>query len=112
MCRITPLKSFELCTVDRGLDPQGVGPDHPQEASGGLELGVPSRRLWVAAIVVSAVCVAGLAYALVVDWDTKPMRALPRATAGGNGSGFGLGLMIGIGAGIAVGSLIALRKRQ
>ena len=73
----------------------------------------PSRTLWIAAIVISIVCIAGLAYALIVEWDTEPTSPLEhRPTSGGGGSGFGLGLLIGIGAGITIGSLIALRKRQ
>src|SRR5262245_48337438 len=93
----------------RGLPP-GCGEQVLAPAQSGLELDVPSRRVWIAAIVVSVICVAGLVYALIADWDTKPSHNLPRRGGDGGGSGFGLGLMIGIGAGIALGSLIALRK--
>lgn len=76
----------------------------------------PSRRLWIVAIVVAGVCVAGLAYALVSDWNTEPARPLEsiqrHATGGGGGSGFSLGLLIGIGGGIVLGTLIALRGRR
>jgi len=73
----------------------------------------PSRTLWIAAIVVSVICVAALAYALIAEWDTEPTSPVEhRAMSGGGGSGFGLGLLIGIGTGITIGSLIALRKRQ
>lgn len=74
--------------------------------------GRPSRRLWIAAIVVSVVCVAGLAYGLVMDWNTEPERRMvagERAPAGG--SGFGLGVVVGIGAGVVLGSLLALKRR-
>ncbi|HEU4612791.1 MAG TPA: hypothetical protein VFS15_11965 [Kofleriaceae bacterium] len=72
----------------------------------------PSRQLWVAAIVVSIVCVGALAWGVFNYWDEPPRQHIPTAAAGGGGSGFGLGLMIGIGAGILIGSVIALRKRS
>lgn len=79
-------------------------------------MGKPSRRLWIAALVVSVVCVAGLAYALVVDWDTEPDRRpemlQKREEARRGNGGFYLGLALGIGAGIVIGSLIAARKRE
>lgn len=73
----------------------------------------PSRTLWIAAIAVSVICIAGLAYALIVEWDTEATSTLqrPATSSGSGGSGFGLGLLIGIGTGITIGSLIALRKR-
>lgn len=72
----------------------------------------PSRTLWIAAIVVSLICIGGLAYGLVMDWNTPPDRTLPSRPAQATGSGFGLGLIVGIGAGVVLGSLIALRKRS
>ena len=76
-------------------------------------LGKPSRRMWIAALVVSAVCLSGLVYALVTDWDT-PVERRPQAAgqAERGGSGFTLGLVIGIGAGIVLGSLIALGRKR
>jgi hypothetical protein len=74
--------------------------------------GKPTRRLWIAALVVSVTCLAGLGYALVTDWNTEPARQLePAQRQATGGSGFTLGLVIGIGAGIVLGSIIALRKR-
>ena len=76
-------------------------------------LGRPSRKLWIAALVVSAICVAGLAYGLVTEWDTEPAKPLERT--GGpatGGSGFGLGLLVGVGAGVVIGTLIAIKKRE
>lgn len=76
-------------------------------------LGRPSRKLWIAALVVSAICVAGLVYGLVTEWNTAPEKPLERADRpAATGSGFGLGVIVGIGAGIVIGSLIALKKRD
>jgi hypothetical protein len=72
----------------------------------------PSRQLWLAAIVVSILCVGSLAWGLINDWDEPAQKKPEPAVQGSGGSGFGLGLMIGLGAGVVVGSLIALRKRQ
>lgn len=75
----------------------------------------PSRQLWVAAIVVSVICVAALAWGVLHYWDepaAKPIAPVATGAPEGGGSGFGLGLMIGLGAGIVVGSLIALRARK
>jgi hypothetical protein len=70
----------------------------------------PSRGLWIAALVLSVASVIGLGYGLVTNWDepadTAVTKSPPRA-----GSGFTLGLMIGLGVGVAIGSLLALRKR-
>jgi hypothetical protein len=66
--------------------------------------------------VVSIVCVGGLAYALVTDWNTEPERRMARgergSSGGGGSGGFGLGVAVGIGAGVVLGSLVALRKRR
>ena len=71
--------------------------------------------MWIAALVVSVICVAGLSYALVTDWDTKPVRRPERAAQEQQlrrgDSGFYLGLGIGLGAGILLASVVALRKR-
>lgn len=69
------------------------------------------RALWIAAIAVSIVCVAGLAYGLVTEWHTEPDRQLVRTEGRAGNGGFGLGVLVGIGGGIAIGSLLALRKR-
>ena len=76
-------------------------------------LQTPSRRLWIFALVVSALCVGGLVYALIVERDTPAERRSTTGpvTSGGNG-GFGLGVLVGVGAGVVIGSLIALRKRD
>jgi hypothetical protein len=75
--------------------------------------GKPSRRLWIAAIAVSVVCLAGLVYGLASDWNTPAAKPLPagHASPAATGGGLGLGLMIGLGAGVVIGSLLAVRKR-
>ena len=73
----------------------------------------PSRRLWIFALVVSALCVGGLVYALIVERDTPAeTRSISGPVTSGGSSGFGLGVLVGIGAGIVIGSLIALRKKS
>lgn len=72
----------------------------------------PSRNLWIAAIVVSLVCVGGLAYGLIMDWNTPAAHTLPRGPAAPSGTGFGLGLLIGVGVGVVLGSIVALRKSR
>ena len=66
--------------------------------------------MWIAAIVVAVICVSGLAYGLITDWDA-PADKLPSRNEH-RGNGFGAGLMIGIGAGIAIGSLIAIKRKS
>ncbi|HEY5926927.1 MAG TPA: hypothetical protein VIV11_34810 [Kofleriaceae bacterium] len=74
----------------------------------------PSRGLWFAALIVSVACVIGLAYGLITNWDAKPevVKSDAVRASSSSGSGFGLGLVIGLGAGIAIGSVLALRKRH
>lgn len=72
----------------------------------------PSRPLWIAALVVSVVCVVALAWGLMRSWDEPPSQATIQPTARETGSGFGSGLLVGLGAGIAIGSVLALRRRQ
>lgn len=68
-----------------------------------------ARKLWILAIVVSVVLVAGLAYALIVDWNTPVQKPLPRTQS--ESSGFGFGVLVGLAAGVVIGSLLALKKR-
>lgn len=72
----------------------------------------PSRNLWIAALALSLLAVAGLAYALITDWNAAPDRALHPPHGASSGSGFTIGLVIGLGAGVVIGSLIALRKKS
>jgi hypothetical protein len=72
----------------------------------------PSRRLWIVAVVVSALCVGGLVYALIVERDTPAeLRSTTGPVRSGGNSGFALGVLVGVGAGIVIGSMIALRRR-
>ena len=89
----------------------GTARSRPCYATGVL-LGKPTRRLWIAAISLSVLCVGGLAYALYAEWNTEPTRGVePAQRAATGGSGFSIGLVIGIAAGLVLGSLIATRKR-
>jgi len=72
----------------------------------------PTRGMWLAAIVVSLACVAGLTYALVKNWDAEPDRSAVKSASRTSSGGFGLGLIVGLAAGIAIGSTLALRKRN
>jgi hypothetical protein len=72
----------------------------------------PSRGMWIAAILVSVICVGCLAWGLVQFWDEPPRHVPAPAAAREDGSGFSLGLVLGIAAGIAIGSAIGLRRRQ
>jgi len=75
--------------------------------------GKPPRRLWIAAIALSVLCVGGLAYALLAEWNTEPSKELePARHAASGGGGFTLGIVVGIGAGIVLGSLLATRRRN
>jgi hypothetical protein len=72
--------------------------------------------MWIVALVVSAICIAGLAYGLLSDWNTKPERRpelleQQRRLTSGDDRSFYLGLGIGLGAGIVLASIVALRKR-
>jgi hypothetical protein len=69
--------------------------------------------MWIVALAVSVVCVGGLAYALITEWNTEPTRGLePAHRAATGGSGFTIGIVIGIAAGVVLGTLLATRKRD
>jgi hypothetical protein len=73
--------------------------------------GRPSRGLWLAALLVSAVCVGGLAIGWLGHRDEPGSAHAPRAQAPATGGGFSLGLVVGLGAGVVIGSLMAARRR-
>jgi hypothetical protein len=69
--------------------------------------------MWIAALAVSLLCVAGLVYALYAERNTEPSQGLePAHRAASGGSGFSIGIVIGIAAGVVLGSLLATRKRD
>jgi hypothetical protein len=72
----------------------------------------PSRTLWIAAILVAVLCVGGLAYGLITDWNAEPDQTVLPAAQSSRHGGFAFGLLVGIGAGIVIGSLIAVRKKR
>ena len=74
--------------------------------------GKPSRRLWIVALAVSAICVAGLVYGLVTERDTPAERRPDASHAATSGGGFALGVGIGIGVGVVIGSLLATRRKS
>ncbi len=72
--------------------------------------GKPSRRMWIAALVLSLACVGAFAYALVTNWNASPDIKRPPGQATQGGGGFSVGLIVGIGAGVVLGGLLATRK--
>jgi len=71
-----------------------------------------SRGVWIAALVVSMVSVAGLAIAWWQDHDTVSTTPLARhPSAEGGGGDMWVGVLVGLGVGIAIGSLLALKKK-
>jgi F0F1-type ATP synthase membrane subunit c/vacuolar-type H+-ATPase subunit K len=69
------------------------------------------RGLWIAAILVSVVCVIGLVVAWVQDRHTVALKPLDRP-APVISSGLWIGLLLGLGLGIAIGSLLAARAKK
>jgi hypothetical protein len=69
------------------------------------------RSVWIVAIVVAALCVGVFVIGVLVG-GTGGGATAPRKPDTGDAGGFWLGLTIGIGAGIAIGSTLALRKRD
>ncbi len=73
--------------------------------------GKPSRRLWIVALAISAICVAGLVYALVTERNTPAEQRPDGQRAATSGGGFAIGVGVGIGIGVVIGSLIATRRK-
>ena len=69
------------------------------------------RGVWIAAIVISVACVAGLAIAWIQDRHTVALKHLDEHSSA-TGSGLWLGLLVGLGLGIAIGSVLAVRRNR
>ena len=69
------------------------------------------RWIWITSLVVSVLCVAALAIAWLQDRDATPRRPLEHHAVE-HQSGLWLGLLVGLGLGIAIGSVIALRRKH
>jgi H+/Cl- antiporter ClcA len=68
------------------------------------------RGVWIASFVVSIVCVIGLAIAWLQDRNTPAVKTLDHKSPP-HESGLWLGLLVGIGLGIAIGSVLAARRK-
>jgi uncharacterized membrane-anchored protein len=69
------------------------------------------RGVWITAIVVSVTCAAGLAIAWIEERDTVSTKPLDHRAVE-SGSGMWLGVLVGLALGIAIGSVLALRRRE
>jgi F0F1-type ATP synthase membrane subunit c/vacuolar-type H+-ATPase subunit K len=69
------------------------------------------RGLWIAAILVSLICVLGLVVAWIQDSDTVAVKH-PDQHAPVVSSGLWIGLLLGIGIGIVIGSVLAARAKK
>jgi hypothetical protein len=71
------------------------------------------RWLWIAAVIVGGVCMAG--FAIAMFGKREPMATREAATVeprSAGGSGLGIGLVIGAGVGIVIGVSIARQRRS
>ena len=94
--------------LQRGVDPEAAARAIADEAKRTRER--PSRGLWVAAIVVSIVCLGALAIGWFEARDVPAVAHPAHVAEPTSGGGFGLGLGVGIAAGIVIGSLLARRR--
>ena len=67
------------------------------------------RWLWIAALIVGGVCMAGFAIAMFGKREPMDRSVEPRSAGG---SGLGIGLVIGAGVGIVIGVSIARQRRS
>jgi hypothetical protein len=68
------------------------------------------RSVWIAALVIAAVCSVAVAIAWWQERDTvsnHPLQRVPEQS-----SGLGMGLLFGLGLGVAIGAIAALRARR
>ena len=69
------------------------------------------RAVWIAAIVLGIGCATAFAIAWWQDKDTVSEHPLDRHAATQTG-GLGFGLLVGLGVGIAIGSLLAVKRKR
>jgi hypothetical protein len=68
------------------------------------------RSVWIAALVIGALCAGAVAIAWWQERDTVSNHPLTRAPV--QSSGLGMGLLLGLGIGVAIGAIAALRARR
>jgi len=91
------------------VDPETEAKARAIERSARQRTPVP-RSVWIAAIVISVGCVFALAIAWIQDRDTVALKHLDEHSPASS-SGLWLGLLVGLGLGIAIGSVLAVRKK-
>jgi uncharacterized membrane-anchored protein len=69
------------------------------------------RWVWITSLVVSVLSVVALSIAWLQDRNTVSLKPLERRTVE-HESGLWLGLLVGLGLGIAIGSVMALRRKR
>ena len=69
------------------------------------------RGVWVAALAISLLGVVGISIAWWQDHGTVALKSLERHAVEQHQSGLWLGLLVGLGLGIAIGSVMALKKK-
>jgi uncharacterized membrane-anchored protein len=69
------------------------------------------RSIWITSLVLSVLSVVALTIAWLQDRNTVALKPLERRAVE-HESGLWLGLLVGLGLGIAIGSVMALRRKR